>query len=129
MNMNKAGNILKENHKSLLNGHNVNNGNITISNNVTNVNELTLEELTKLLEERFIDENSKRQWLATYLAEHLSDIKNLNYFKSIAKRYSGTLLLECLSLTKEAHKDNLIKTTPARYFVGILKRKLRKGVI
>lgn len=128
MNMNKLGNILKENHNALLR-HNVNNGNITISNNVTNVSELTLEELIKLFEEKFSDENSRRQWLATYLAENLANTKDLNYFKFIVKQYSGTLLLECLSLTNEARKDNLIKTTPARYFVGVLKRKLRKGVM
>lgn len=103
-----------------VNDNNVNKNN---SNNVTNVENLTREELLELLNKKFIDEKEKRKWIVEELIGKLNDSSNANYYKSIAERYPAELLLECLSITQDADKRGVIKSTLAKYFVGVLKRR------
>lgn len=109
------------------NNDNVDNA-IKNNNYVTNVNvdHLTTEELLSLLEKRFTDDNDKSDWLANELATSLADADNLNYYRSVVGKYPSELLLECLSITKAAMRDGIIRTTPAKYYVGVVKRKVSK---
>lgn len=94
-----------------------------IKNNVINVDDLSTDDLVNLLSSRFVDEAAQRDWLADELAKKLNDLANLNYYKSIAKQHTPGFLLECLSFALDAQD---IRTTRARYFVGIVKRRSNK---
>src|SRR3989344_3714531 len=72
------------------------------------------------------DDKDNKSFIAEELASSLSDRENLNYYKKVAKVHSMALLLECLSITKDAIRSEAIRTTSAKYFVGVLKRKTAK---
>lgn len=91
-------------------------------NNVSK-EDLTKEDLLTLLRKKFSDDADKQRWLAETLASKLSDIKNLNYYRKLAKKYPDSLLFECLSITEDAIRDGVVQKTAAKYFVGVVKRK------
>lgn len=95
-------------------------------NNV-NTEDLTEKELLFLLEKRFQSKTEKQKWLANKLASSLSDTSNLNYYRNIVSKHSAALLLECLSITNEALRDGIIRSTSAKFFVGVVKRKTSKS--
>lgn len=90
--------------------------------NVNNVDELSTEDLLKVLDGKFSFEHEKQKWLANHLAEKLNNQKDTNYYRKIVTQYDPGLLLECLSITTAATKEkNILK--PGAYFVGVLKHK------
>lgn len=61
------------------------------------------------------------------LANQLSDTKNLYYYLKCAREHQGNFLYECLAIVKEAQREGRITSTPAKYFVGVVKRKSNKS--
>ena len=122
----KISNLLQDNvSNDIRNNDNVDNDDKD-NKHVNNVEHLTLKELIDLIEQRFTSDKEKESFIAEELASSLSDRENLNYYKKVAKVHSMALLLECLSITKDAIRTEAIRTTPAKYFVGVLKRKTAK---
>ncbi len=138
MAMEKLGEVLKNKYKHFPKRDNVNNDNKDVSNNVDNgndnnvssnldnvinVDDINKEDLIELFSKKFIDEQEKEKWLVKQLVEKLNDKKNSNYYKSLVKKHSPSFLLECLSITLDAQRNIKIKTIPAKYFVGVVKRR------
>lgn len=90
---------------------------INTVNNSDNVN----DELDKFLEEK----NIKPEGIAIKLSEDLSDLKSISYYNILVKENRNKLdiILDSLSLTKEADSQGKIRTNKAAYFLGILRRK------
>lgn len=96
------------------------------NNHVSNVENSTIEEILNLFSKRFADNKAKNDWVAQTLADKLNDKKSINYYKYVAKNYPISLLFECLSIAIDTQRSGRIKTTVARYFTGILKKKVGK---
>lgn len=96
------------------------------NNNVSDVEDFTIEEILKLFSNRFADDNTKNDGIAQTLAEKLGDKRSMNYYKYIAKNYPMSLIFECLSIALDAKRSNRIRTTVAKYFTGIIKKKIEK---
>ena len=101
------------------------------NNNIKHVENVSIEDLTKEeiiseLEKRFKDEADKQKWVADDLASSLSDTGNLNYYRSIVSKYPADFLFECRSIAKDALRDGIVRTTVAKFFVGVVKRNLEK---
>jgi len=105
----------------LVKGSNVNVNNVDkyINTNVNNVTSNEEKQLVELLNEV----KHKPEALAQIIAEKLSDTKNLNFHIKTAKLNNSQILFEALALVLEAKQNGMVRTTPARYYVGILKRK------
>lgn len=65
----------------------------------------------------------KPKAIVELLAQELGAPSNRKFYIKLAYQYSIESLFECLSLTKEAHREGRIKTTRAQYFWGIVKKK------
>ena len=74
---------------------------------------------------RIQDAVDKPRAIGEILAEKLGAPSNVKFYIKLAYQYSLETLFECLSLTEEASRNNLIKTDKARYFYGIVRRKKR----
>jgi len=110
----KVGDILKHPlHNNVNNVNNVDNNN---SNNVETSN-------VNVGSKDGIDET---EYIARNLAVKLDDLKNLNYYRKCAREHKPEFLYECLSITMAAKKEGIIRKTPAKYFVGVLKQKSGK---
>lgn len=59
--------------------------------------------------------------VAYHLASVLEDEESIAYYKKLSRERRGDFLKNCLRVTLEAHKNNKIKTTIAKYFTGIVK--------
>lgn len=66
---------------------------------------------------------TKEELLALDLARGLNDIKNLNFYLSISKKYPEELLRKLCSQVKEFPKDKIKKSRGA-LFTYLLKRSL-----
>lgn len=104
------------NNKSFKKHINVNNVNKNIFNNVKELNVNVSED----------DKNEKINYCANIFATYLNDFKSLNYYRKLFREYSEGALYECLSIVKETESQGKIRTTPAQYFVGVVKRKFGK---
>lgn len=65
----------------------------------------------------------KPRAIAEIIAEELNAPNNTKLYIKLVYEYSEEVLFKCLALTKEAHKDGLIRTTRAQYFYGIVRRQ------
>lgn len=95
------------------------NVNKDISNNVNNVE----DELDKLLEKIIEISGDKPESIGQTIAEKLNDVGNLNFHIKTAKLNQPQILFEALALTMDAYKQGFIRTSRAKYYVGVLKRK------
>lgn len=93
-----------------------------INNNVKNVDELSINEITEMFENKFSSEKETQQFLANHLAKKLNNQKDINYFKKIVTQYDKNFLFECLNITLSAQREGGIKN-PAAYFVGVINKK------
>lgn len=100
----------------LNNSPNVKNVNNYNSNNVKEINVNVGDE----------DREEKIKFIAQDLATKLDDSRSLNYYLKIAREHKLEFLYECWAITLEAKRDGIIRETPAKYFVGILKRRSGK---
>lgn len=95
------------------------NVNKDISNNVNNVE----DEFDKLLGKIIEISGDKPDSIGQTIAEKLNDVRNVNFHIKTAKLNQPQILFEALALTLDAYKQGLIRTSRAKYYVGILKRK------
>lgn len=95
---------------------NVNNVNKNISNNVRELNVNVSDD----------DKNEKINYNAHELAICLNDFKSLNYYKKLFREHNEASVYECLSITKDARNRGKIRTTPAQYFVGVVRNRFGK---
>lgn len=68
----------------------------------------------------------KMKFIARDLATKLDDLKSLNYYLKIVKDHKPEFIYECLSITTLAYREGKIRKTPAKYFVGVIKRRSGK---
>lgn len=102
------------------NGNNVNNVNVKNINNNVYVN--TKDQLINQLIDECGGESGE---IARSIAEKLNDMRSLNYFRKMARTYPSHILLESLADTLLANREGRISSVPARYFVGVLKKKTK----
>lgn len=95
------------------------NVNKDISNNVNNVE----DELDKLLGKIIEISGDKPESIGQTIAEKLNDVGNVNFHIKTARLNQPQILFEALALTLDAYKQGLIRTSRAKYYVGVLKRK------
>jgi len=62
-------------------------------------------------------------WLAKKLAKDLDDNHSLDYYKILTREHNPEPLLEALSYTLDAARQNKIKAPKWAYFKGILRNK------
>ena len=116
--MKKVSEIIN-NKKLNVNNVNVENGNKYI-NNVNNEVEKAFNNLMTLLDKQ----KNKPMAIAQEIREKLGDDeKNLNFHIKMAKRCDSKILFECLSIALDAQRNNKVKTSLPKYYVGILKHK------
>lgn len=72
------------------------------------------------------NETEKIKAIGEDLANQLNDSRSLNYYLKCAREHQANFLYECLAIVKEAQRECRITTTPAMYFVGVVKRKSNK---
>lgn len=89
-----------------------------VLNNVNNVD----PSKNKLLNELLQTYEDKPKGVAEIIAGELDDLRNINFYIKVAKNNNLQLLFEALSITKEALKEGKIRTSGAKYYVGVLKR-------
>ncbi len=93
--------------------------NVNVDNNINN-------NVYVDVAERIRDAIDKPKAIGEILSKELNAPQNLKFYIKLAYLYPEETLFECLALTKEAFKDGFIRTSPAQYFYGIVKRKKRK---
>lgn len=98
-----------------------NNVNVNIDSNNVNVSKKD-----KLIEQLIDECGGEASVVAHTIAKKLSDERSLNYYLKMTRLYPFYVLFESLAETLDASNDGRIKSTPPRYFVGILKKKAHK---
>ena len=91
--------------------------NVNVDNNI--YNNVYNDNVAQLIK----DSVDKPKAIGKIIAEKLNAEQNLKYYIKLAYLYPQETLFECIALTEEARKEGIIRTTPAQYFYGIVKRK------
>lgn len=68
------------------------------------------------------EKEEKIKFVARDLAEKLDDLKSLNFYLKIARGNKAEFLYQCLSIALSTQREGKIRTTLARYFVGVFKQ-------
>src|SRR3989339_698197 len=94
------------------------------SSNVNNVDKYNSNNVTTLNVNVDLEKKEEQvKYYARELAEKLGDLKNLNFYLKCARENKPDFLYECLSITLIAKREGKITKTPAKYFVGVFKRR------
>ena len=101
--------------------NNVNVGNVDKDIN-TNVNNVTSNE-EKQISDLIYEYKDKPEAIAKYIAEKLSDTQNLNFHLKTVRLNNPQILLEALAIVLTAQREGKVRSTPAKYYVGILRIK------
>lgn len=92
--------------------------------NITTVDSLTVNSITVIgkIEALLDDEKITPEGVGKMLCEGLDDLKSERYYTILASENSQGKLFEALSITKDAYRRGVIRTTKAIYFQAILRR-------
>lgn len=94
-----------------------------INNNV-NVIELSSHDLLQRLRVEWATQQDQPRAIAEMITKILGDnTDSLRFHITVAKNCPPEKLIECAKIAVTDHGAGLVKTTPAKYYVGILKRK------
>jgi len=89
--------------------------------NTINVNAASKEELLEALLASFDD--GPEEGVARTIAEKLGDLDSLDFHRRTVKKNNSQVLFEVLAETMDAKRRGKISTTPARFYVMLLKAK------
>lgn len=108
-------------------GEIMNNNSFKDPTNVNDVDKNNLNNVKTLdINVENIEGEERIKYNAENLAAKLDDLKNLNYYLKMCREHKPEFLYECLSITSMAKREERIKKTPAKYFVGVLKKRAGK---
>lgn len=85
----------------------------------------SLKELLKDVNLKRIESvNEEISVTAEELAKELEEPEEEDWYVYLLSETTPSFLFECLSITKDAKKRGVIKTSPGKYFTGVVKRRL-----
>ncbi|MCB9802046.1 MAG: hypothetical protein H6774_03065 [Pseudomonadales bacterium] len=104
-------------------GNNNNVGNVNVNNNINN--NVYVNNKDKLISQLIDECGGETNAIANNIAEKLNDLRSLNYFLKMARTHPPQILFESLAETMLADREGRIRSYPAKYFVGVLKKKVK----
>lgn len=94
-----------------------------INHNV-NVEELTLPEILNLLQSKWDSVSDKEMGVAKTIIDIIGDSEaNIKFHIKMVKKVQPERLIECAMIAKDAKRNNFVRNSVPKYYVGILKKK------
>jgi hypothetical protein len=101
--------------------------NVNVDNSVlNNVNVDNVGQATEIFLAAIENQEDKPRAIAEIICDKLGDSKdNLRFHLKMANKYreQPEVLIECVHIALAAQKDGIVRTTVAKYYVGVLRRK------